>query len=164
LAGAGPLVMLAFLPFCASADTTSQLTYDGRAQSYGVFFNADQSPSPSPVSNLFLVQAPAASSDLNTSGTTQAQAMLVYPGNAGAAFSLLCVGHPPQTTQLCDGISTLTTKTPLGPFPLTYPFLANATPDTNGKPQYPILSSQEIGAGTPVDLFAAKAVATATDT
>ncbi|HWB67517.1 MAG TPA: choice-of-anchor P family protein [Mycobacteriales bacterium] len=168
LAGAGAvtLVAIAFLPTATARPTAraaaTALTYSGKASAIGVHLSIDESPNLVPVSDLFDVQAPQATSQFGSSGISHGTAALATPGNAAAGLALLCSAAA-QVETLCETLNNITSKTPIGPYPPSNPFTANASyPEDNGKVVNAKVSGKQFGVGNKVNLSVGVARAQAT--
>ena len=160
LTGALALVAMTLLPLAATA-APPKIAYAGKATAAGIQFSFDSSPSLTPVQGLFDVRSPTGTSTLSSAGESDGVASLAHPGNSANGLSLLC-GADPNLATFCDGLSQVTTQTPLGPFPIDYPLAAHASyPADDGKPVNATVGNpQTIGDG-PVQMFPGKAQAQA---
>lgn len=146
LAGATTLAVLAFQPLPAGADPTNVI-FSGTASATGVRMAIDTNPPAIPVSDAFDVQVPGGVSQLTSTGTAKASASLASPGNSGSGIALICTADP-RAGQLCQGINSATSQTPIGPFPPDFPLTATASyPENGGKPVTAAVSSPPLGAG-----------------
>jgi len=118
LAGAAALALAATLPLSGAAAATPapDFTFSGGATAFGVQYQLNSNPEPTPVSDVVDVQTPLVNTQLDNFGTADASGKLASAGGAELVPGLVCLASP----QFCG-------QFPAGVYPPANPVEAHAT-------------------------------------